>query len=188
MLIWGLLLSIVVTIILGLILLKVSNGDFTPLAWIVGIVLLAFLTFENTRLLNAIDGHRQIEDIVTSVESCLASTLPDYDNSHLFTMEEAQYIALTIKASDPGIARYVHASDFQGKTWTSITDTLHSIIKKSTGRYIGYRIGWCLLAIIIASALVLLLGVTRSSTSRSRSSHQDYGYDDDLSGYNYDSE
>lgn len=179
MLIWGLLLSIVITIMLGLVLLKVSNGDFTPLAWIVGMVLLAFLTFENTRLMNAIDGHRQIEDIVTSIEACLASTLPDYDNSHLFTMEEAQYIALTIKASDPSIARYVHASNFQGKTWTSITDSLHSIIKKSTGKYIGYRIGWCLLAIIIASAVVLLLGVEKKQKYRTTySSASGKNYDD----------
>ena len=179
MLIWGLLLSIVITIMLGLVLLKVSNGDFTPLAWIVGMVLLAFLTFENTRLMNAIDGHRQIEDIVTSIEACLASTLPDYDNSHLFTMEEAQYIALTIKASDPSIARYVHASNFQGKTWTSITDSLHSIIKKSTGKYIGYRIGWCLLAIIIASAVVLLLGVEKKQKYRTPySSASGKNYDD----------
>ena len=179
MLIWGLLLSIVVTIIFGLILLKVSNGDFTPLAWIVGIVLLAFLTFENTRLLNALDGHSQIEDIVTSVEGCLATTLPVYDIDHCFTESEAQYIALAIKISDPSIAKYVHASDFQGKDWYSITDSLHSIIAKSTRRYIGYRIGWCLLAIIIASAVVLLLGVEKKQKYRTTySSASKKNYDD----------
>lgn len=180
MLIWGLLLSILVTIILGLVLLKVSNGDFTPLAWIVGIVLLTFLTFENTRLLNALDGHSQIEDIVTSVEGCLATTLPVYDIDHCFTESEAQYIALAIKISDPSIAKYVHASDFQGKDWSSITDSLHSIIAKSTRRYIGYRIGWCLLAIIIATALVILLGIEKGNGRKKSRYSSPRSYDMDI--------
>lgn len=180
MLIWGLLLSIFITVALGFVLLKISNGDFTPLAWIIGFVLLAFLTFENTRLLNAVDEHRQIEDIVTSVEGCLATTLPDYDNNHRFTAEEAQYIALAIKVSDPSIAKYVHASDFQGKDWSSITDSLHTIIKKSTGKYIGYRIGWCLLAIILASGIVLLLGMEKGNRRRKNKYGVPRSYDTDI--------
>lgn len=180
MLIWGLLLSIFITVVLGFVLLKVSNGNFTLLAWIASGILLVFLTFENTRLLNAIDGHRQVEDIVTSVEGCLATTLPDYDNNHRFTAEEAQYIALAIKVSDPSIAKYVHASDFQGKDWSSITASLHTIIAKSTSRYIGYRIGWCLLAIIIASALVLLLGMEKGNGRKKNKYGVPRSYDTDI--------
>lgn len=180
MLIWGLLLSMVVTAVWALALIKLKDSSFTILAWIVGLALLVFLTFENTRLFNAIEERGQIDDIVCSVENCLRSTFPNITRDYRFDEAGAQQIALMIKVSDPSVAKYVHASDFQGKDWSSVTVTLQKVIRKSSGRYIGYRIGWCLLALILASGIVLLLGMEKGNRRRNNKYGAPRSYDTDI--------
>lgn len=166
MLIWGLLISIVITVVLGLCVANYKSGTFNVFTGIVGAVLLILLTIENTRLLNAIVERSQIDDIVTSMVTCIRNDMPEEDGNHCFSFEESCRITFLLKVSDPSMAKHIHVADFQGKNWESITSSLQKSIKKSVNRFIGYRVGWCILFSTVAIVFVLFIGMDKKSSRK----------------------
>lgn len=172
--IYGLLISLAITAICAFALVKFCKGEFSIVAAFIGLLLLAFLTFENTRLIKDCIQYRNVDKIIDFVEASLIATntvLPEDIQNYTFGPLEAQGIVLAVKGFDivnqSSYAKYVDASDFTGKSWVSISTIIRNLVRKESLKSICFRIVLCILAIGLAEGLVLLLGMKRGSRSRS---------------------
>ena len=171
--IYGLLISLAITAICAFALVKFCKGEFSIVAAIIGLLLLAFLTFENTRLIKDCIQYRNVDKIIDFVEASLIATntvLPEDIQNYTFGPLEAQGIVLAVKGFDivnqSSYAKYVDASDFTGKSWVSISTIIRNLVRKESLKSICFRIVLCILAIGLAEGLVLLLGMKRGSRGR----------------------
>ncbi|MBQ7489058.1 MAG: hypothetical protein IJT51_00895 [Bacteroidales bacterium] len=191
---YGLLIAIAVTAICALVLLKLNDVRFTIVTAIIGVVLLAFLTFENSRLIKDIQQRNKVDDILEWVETALVTAnvvMPDEVQDYTFGPLEAHGIVMAVKGFDvlnhSSYASYIEASDFTGKSWTSLSEIIKKVIRKESAKKIGFRIGWCVLAVVVAMVLMAFIGKQnlsrKSSSSYSEMSATDY--DDFYSGDSY---
>ena len=190
---YGLLISIAVTAICALVLLKLTDLGFTVISAIVGIALLGFLTFENSRLIKDFQQRNKVDDIMEWVETALVTAnviMPDEVQSYTFGPLEAHGIVMAVKGFDvfnhSSYADYIDASDFTGKSWTSVSEIIQKVIRKESAKRIGFRIGWCVLAVVVAMGLVMLIG--KQGGSRRSGGYSGTGstdYDDFYGGDSY---
>ena len=164
-LLYGFLIALAIIAISALALMKIKGGGFTIFAAVVGVALLAFLTFETSRLIKDIQQRRNVDKVMSFVESTLIATntvLPEEIQSYTFGPLESQGIVWAVKGFDcvnhSTYAKYIDVSDFTGKSWVSVTDAFQKIVKRESGKKIAIRIGWCVLAIGLAVILVLFFG------------------------------
>lgn len=165
---YGFLIAIAVTAICALVLLKFNDGTFTIVSAIVGMVLLSFLTFESSRLIKDFQQRNKVDDILEWVETALVTAnvvMPDEVQDYTFGPLEAHGIVVAVKGFDDlnhsSYASYIDASDFTGKNWTSLSETIQKVIRKESDKKIGFRIGWCVLAVVVAMVLVSFIGMQK---------------------------
>ena len=162
---YGFLIAIAVTAICVLVLLKLNDVGFTVISAIVSMALVVFLTFENSRIIKDFQQRNKVNDIMEWVETALVTAnvvMPNEVQGYTFGPLEANGIVMAVKGFDvfnhSSYADYIDASDFTGKSWTSVSEIIQKVIRKESAKKIGLHIGWCVLAVVVAMALVLLIG------------------------------
>lgn len=198
---YGLLIAIAIVSICFLILLEFNNVGYCIVSVIVGVALMIFLTFENSRLIKDFQQRNKVDDIMVWVEKSLATAnviMPDNVQSYTFGPIEAYGIVAAVKSFDSynhsSYADYIDASDFTGKSWASVSDTLQRVIKKESSKKIGFRIGWCVLAVVAAMGIIIVIGKRNYNSEDNLSIYgsgddlSGYSSEDDLSGYSYEYE
>ena len=184
---YGLLIAVAIIVVCLLVLLKFTDVGFNLVSAIMGVALLAFLTFENSRLIKDFQQRNKVDDIMEWVETTLVTAnmvMPGDIQNYTFGTLEAHGIVMAVKSFDvinhSSYADYIHASDFTGKSWTSVSEIIQKVIRKESAKKIGFRIGWCLLAIILASGIVLLLGMEKGNRRRKNKYGVPRSYDTDI--------
>lgn len=162
---YGLLIAVVIIVVCILVLLKFNNVGFNFVSAIVGVALLAFLTFENSRLIKDFQQRNKVDDIMEWVETALVTAnlvMPDDIQNYTFGPLEAHGIVMAVKGFDvinhSSYADYIDANDFTGKSWTSVSEIIQKVIRKESTKKIGFRIGWCVLAVVVAMGTVMFIG------------------------------
>ncbi len=178
MIIGAVFLSLVVIGLLYWITVSLKSGTkYTPLSWIVSLVLFIALTIENALLFNAIEKRTYSDDIATSVKTSIDACLPSLISDYKLSYEEAQILALQLKVFFPYAAKYIKASQFEGHDVSEVADVLSKILHKTSSIHIWTLVGWILLTLIVGETIIFLTIKKERNNSYSRriSTHS---YDD----------
>lgn len=170
-LIWGVLLTIVgIALMFFIIKSWRKDADFTPVSYIIGIVLFFFLSFQAILMCGAIT----IKSATDEIRAYISRMVEDIPEDAVFSTSDSQQILDNINEEYPIVANYFDWADFQGHTPANIADAMVEVFNENLNWYIARRVGWSILFVVIGAAAVIKtmdsFGGTRSSSRSNRRS------------------
>lgn len=148
----GILLT-VLGIVLMFVLIRLwwKKGNFTPMSFLVGVILFFFLSFQSILLCGAVT----IKSYCDDVEYAINRMVEHVPNDVTFTQEDSQVLLDEISKEWPLVGYYVNLADFQGHTSVTIAPAMADELRSFMNYFILRRIGWCLLFVIIGAVIVI---------------------------------
>lgn len=127
------------------------HRTFTPLSFIMGVVLFPFLAFQSVLLCGAVT----IKSYSEEVEEAINMWVQDVPENVRFTQQDSQMILDKITVEWPLVGYFVDMADFSGHTSTSIAESMADELRSYMNWFILRRVGWSLLFVIIGTASVI---------------------------------
>lgn len=174
-LIWGVLLT-VVGIALMFLIIKSWRKDayFTPISYIVGIVLFFFLSFQAILMCGAITI-KSCSDEIRAYINRMVDNLPE---DVVFSTSDSQQILDNINEEYPIVANYFDWADFKGHTPVDIADSMVEVFNENLNWYIARRVGWSILFVVIGAVVVIKTMDKFGGTVKKAPTTNRYVYDD----------
>lgn len=174
-LIWGVLLT-VVGIALMFLIIKSWRKDayFTPVSYIVGIVLFFFLSFHAILMCGAItikSGSDEIRAYINRMVEDIPEGIP-------FSTSNSQQILDNICEEYPIVGEYVGLADFKGHDSSDIADAMVEELNSFMNWYILRRVGWSILFVVIGAVVVIKTMDKFGGTVKKAPTTNRYVYDD----------
>ncbi len=164
---WGFLIG-VVCLTLFFLLIKgwYKDATFTPITYIVGVILGLILVFHSTLICGSLaiirtaDG---MKPLLTQIVETYATNPQEY-----VTAEESDDIIKDLVYQNPLLAQYIGGGTFTGYTVVELPGVMISTLKTYMRWYILRRVLWSL-GFVIFSAVIVIKTMERRYTSQNRS-------------------
>lgn len=157
----------VVGILLMFVLIRSWRRDstFTPISYIVGVILFFFLSFQAVLLCGAVT----IKSYCEEVEYAINDWVKDAPVETVYNQAESQIILEQIMDQWPLVGYFVNLADFSGHTPETIASAMAGELRSVMNYFILRRIGWSLFFVVIGAFVVIksMERVTRRSRSYS---------------------
>lgn len=152
---------------------------FTPISFVVGVILFFFLSFQAILICGAV----KIKSMSSELELTINSYIPDswrtYDKD--ITVADSQQIVENLGVDYALFSHYIDTAEFRGYTANNIASAMVDEMHSFLNGFIWRRVGWCSFWIILGSFIVIrTLGAQqcyqrrRGGRTSSRNRHNDF--------------
>jgi hypothetical protein len=151
--IWGILIAII-CMALFVFLIKgwYKDATFSPISYIIGIVLLFFLSFQCILIV----GSLKILDTTDYYESEISRLVDSaYDATDEITMGQADDVIQEIIEQFPLLHHYISGGEFTGFTAKELPHAIADELRSYMHWYIFRRVLWCLGFVIVGAVCVI---------------------------------
>lgn len=128
-----------------------SRRTFTPVSYVVGVILFFFLSYQAVLLCGAITIRSYSGDVEEAINGWVRS-VPEYVT---FDEENSQEILGLIQRDWPLVGYFVSGADFTGHTPLNIASAMVDELRICMTHYIWRRIGWSVLFVVVAAVVVI---------------------------------
>lgn len=139
------------------------DSTFTPVSYIVGVILFFFLSVQTVLLCGAVT----IKSYCNEVEYAINDWVKDAPVGTVYNQAESQIILEQIMDQWPLVGYFVNLADFSGHTPETIAPAMAGELRSVMNHFILRRIGWSLFFVVIGAFIVIksMERVTRRSYS-----------------------
>lgn len=164
--IWGILIAIgCMALFVFLIKGWYKDATFSPVSYIIGVVLFMFLSFQCVMIV----GSLKIIDTTNYYETEIASIVNSaYDSADEVTMGQADGIIQEIIERFPILHYYIGGGEFSGFTAKELPHAMADELRSFMRWYIFRRILWCL-GFVIVGAICVIKSLSRNYAPLRRS-------------------
>ena len=152
-LVWGILIT-VICLVLFFVLIRGwhKNAMFTPISYLIGLVLFILLSFQCTLIMGAI----KIVNISDFYASEIQQLMQHYfhDNQEV-TLQQSQQIIEGLVDAYPVLGHFFQSGEFTGYTAAELPEVMRAEICSFLKWFIFRRLLWCLAFVIVGAAGVI---------------------------------
>ncbi len=152
-LVWGILIT-VICLVLFFVLIRGwhKNATFTPISYLIGLVLFILLSFQCTLTMGAIKIVNISDFYASEIQQLMQHYF--YDNQEV-TQQQSQLIIEGLVDAYPVLGHFFQSGEFMGYTAAELPEVMQAEICSFLKWFIFRRLLWCLAFVIVGAAGVI---------------------------------